>query len=113
MTTHTKKRALKVRRLGQNAARDKARFPRQKGPRWASGGALAARFFNPKGFVIIDDVARSFGMSKGQLAETVGVRADTLRRQARARAPKTQSRLKEMLEIVGRVADWAGGGDQA
>src|SRR5438309_592904 len=74
MTTHTKKRALKVRRLGQNAARDKARFPRQKGLRWASGGALAARFFNPKGFVIIDDVARSFGMSKGQLAETVGVR---------------------------------------
>jgi hypothetical protein len=62
---------------------------------------------------MIDDVAESFGMSKGQLAETVGLSPETLHRFSRAFAPRTQTRLKEMLEIIGRVAAWAGGKDQA
>jgi len=32
---------------------------------------------------------------------------------ARLKAPKTQARAAEMLEIVGRIADWAGGEKQA
>lgn len=32
---------------------------------------------------------------------------------ARANAVKTQSRVREMLEIVSRVSAWAGGKDQA
>jgi uncharacterized protein (DUF2384 family) len=61
----------------------------------------------------MDDVADWFGMSKGQLATTVGVRPETFQRVKRVAAPKTQSRVKEMLEIIGRIADWAGGKDQA
>ena len=52
-------------------------------------------------------------MSKGQLAETVGLAPETLYKASRARATKTQSRLREMLEIVARVSDWAGGKHQA
>src|SRR5262245_21625074 len=59
------------------------------------------------------DVAASFGMSKGQLAETAGFKPETFQRTERAAAPKTQARIREMLEIVGRVADWAGGKEQA
>jgi len=78
-----------------------------------AGGMLVARFLDKEGLVAVDDVAQSFGMSKGQLAETLGLRPDTLRRFSRVFAPKTQSRLKDMLEIVSRVADWAGGRHQA
>lgn len=58
-------------------------------------------------------VAESFGMSKGQLAETVGLSRETFHKTVRSNAVKAQSRLREMLEIVGRVSVWAGGRDQA
>ncbi len=37
----------------------------------------------------------------------------TIYRAARLEAPKTQTRATEMLEIIGRIADWAGGEKQA
>jgi uncharacterized protein (DUF2384 family) len=77
------------------------------------GAETLTQFFDNRGLVVIDDVADWFGMSKTQLADTVGVKAETLHRAQRATAAKTQSRVKEMLEIIGRVAEWAGGKDQA
>jgi ribosome-binding protein aMBF1 (putative translation factor) len=74
---------------------------------------LVAQFFDPKGFVIVDRVADRFGMSKQQFAETIGVKPETVYRATRASAPKTQARATEMLEIVGRIAGWAGGEKQA
>ena len=78
----------------------------------APPGAVVA-FHDAKGAVDLERVARIFGMSKGQLAETVGISPETLHRTARAMAPKTQARVGEMLEIVQRVTDWAGGTPQA
>jgi len=77
------------------------------------GYSLVARFFDDSGKLAIDRLSRSFGMSRSQLAQTVGIRPETLYRRQRALAPKTQGRFREMLEIVGRVADWAGGEQQA
>lgn len=77
------------------------------------GSKLVARFLNDRGLVVVDDVADWFGMSKGQLASTIGIKPEAFRRVKRVAAPKTQNRVKEMLEIVGRVAGWAGGKDQA
>ena len=74
---------------------------------------LIGGFIEPGGRVAIDRVAESFGMSKGQLAETVGLGRDTFHKATRMNAAKTQSRVREMLEIVSRVSDWAGGKDQA
>jgi hypothetical protein len=71
------------------------------------------RALDPQGRVIIEWITESFGMSRTHLADTVGVKPETLQRSTRASAPKTQVRLKEMLEIVCRVADWAGGSHQA
>ena len=75
--------------------------------------SISRDFIDAAGNVSIDAVARSFGFSKAQLAETVGLGVETLYRPDRTAAPKTQTRLKEMLEIVGRVAGWAGGKEQA
>jgi len=74
---------------------------------------LVGRFIDPKGNVAVDRVVEDFGMSKGQLAQTAGLARESLYKQARLNAPKTQTRMREMLEIVGRVSGWAGGKDQA
>jgi hypothetical protein len=65
------------------------------------------------GSVVADRVATRFGMSKSQLASTLGLARESLYRAKRSRAVRTQSRLREMLEIVGRVGAWAGGEQQA
>jgi Protein of unknown function (DUF2384) len=55
----------------------------------------------------------AFGLSKKQLAETIGLAPEALYKTNRLNAAKTQSRLKEMNEILRRVSAWAGGPVQA
>ena len=77
------------------------------------GHKLVAQFLDDRGRIAIGDVADWFGMSKGQLAATIGIKPEAMRRLKRVASPKSQTRVKEMLEIVGRVSQWAGGKDQA
>ena len=77
------------------------------------GTPLISAFIDEGGQIAVQRVADSFGMSKGQLAETVGLGRETFHKAARANAAKAQTRLREMLEIVSRVSAWAGGKDQA
>ena len=77
------------------------------------GGRLVVSFLDAKGHISVERVAKRFGMSKVQLAETIGLKPETVYRAARLEAPKTQTRATEMLEIIGRIADWAGGEKQA
>lgn len=77
------------------------------------GRSLILTFMDRSGAIAVEQVADSFGMSKTQLAETVGLGRETLYKAARNRTPKTQARIKEMLEIISRVTEWAGGKEQA
>lgn len=77
------------------------------------GAPLIAAFIDESGHVAVQRVAESFGMSKAQLAETVGLGRETFHKAARTHAAKTQSRVREMLEIVSRISAWAGGKEQA
>ena len=61
----------------------------------------------------IDRVANAFGMSKTQLATTLGLGRDSLYKAKRAASEKTQTRVREMLEVIVRVVPWAGGEPQA
>ena len=79
----------------------------------ATGGRLAASFFNERGIVSVERVASRFGLSKGELAEAIGLKAETLQRAKRAVAPRTQTRVTEMIEIIARIAEWAGSERQA
>lgn len=74
---------------------------------------LIASFLDESGMVAVDRVADSFGMSKIQLAQTTGLAPQALHKLDRAQAAKTQSRVREMLEIISRVSDWAGGKERA
>jgi len=58
-------------------------------------------------------LAEDLGLSKKQLAETAGLAPEALYKRQRLGAAKTQTRLREMNEILIRVADWAGGKPQA
>ena len=71
------------------------------------------RLMDEHGAVNVDDVADAFGMSKAQLAETVGLARAVLQKASRRDGPKAQSRMREMLEIVNLVQGWAGGPAQA
>lgn len=78
-----------------------------------AGAEFAAHFIDEVGLVDVDRVADAFRMTKGQLAETIGLGAATIGKAERRTAPRTQLRVREMLEIVARVRDWAGGETQA
>jgi len=83
------------------------------GSPFVHGYAIPVRFIDPEGHFKVQDIADWFGLSKVQLADTVGLQVETFHRAKRTKSAKTQSRVREMLEIVGRVAEWAGGKDQA
>ena len=68
----------------------------------------AATLLDPSGVLAVDSVADAFSMSKSQLAETVGLSRETFYKPSRAHAPKTQARMREMLEIISRIEAWAG-----
>jgi uncharacterized protein (DUF2384 family) len=98
--------------------RVRRRKPVRHGRKHAGHGRFSVarefeHYFEPDGRVAIDRAADELRMSKADLAETGGLAAETLQRRARVEAPKTQTRLREMLEIVARVSSWAGGSVQA
>jgi hypothetical protein len=53
-------------------------------------------------------IAQALRTTKGEIAETLGLGSDALTRKQRLAAPKTQTRLREMLEILNRVEPLAG-----
>jgi uncharacterized protein (DUF2384 family) len=74
---------------------------------------LMSQVTNSAGFIDFDKVASLFWMTKGQLAQTIGLTAPAISKSDRQTAVRTQGRVREMLEILARVRDWAGGDIQA
>ncbi|WP_254515897.1 MbcA/ParS/Xre antitoxin family protein [Novosphingobium sp. G106] len=93
----------------------KARTRAAKAPpqAMAAGAAFVTHFIDKSGIVDVDQVADTFRMTKNQLAETVGLGVATMSKAERRTAPRTQSRVREMLEILSRIREWAGGETQA
>ena len=74
---------------------------------------FVATLLDPAGVLAVDRVAAAFSLTKFQLADILGLARETLYKPSRAQAPKTQARMREMLEIISFVEDWAGGKLQA
>jgi len=91
-----------------------ARRPTRKvAPRAPADHFSLASLMDERGAVNIDDVAEAFRMSKAQLAVTAGLAREVFQKASRRDGPKAQGRVREMLEIINRVQDWAGGAAQA
>ncbi len=78
-----------------------------------SGAPLVTRFMDSGGSLDLGLITSTYNLTKGQLAETAGLGADTLQKAARREAPKTRARVTEMLEILTRLEAWSGGRAQA
>jgi hypothetical protein len=86
---------------------------RSSAPRAVRDFVVAHRYLSEDGLVDVDAVTAEFCMTKAALAQSLGFAEETLQRFSRSAAPKTQQRLREMLEILTRVEAWAGGMPQA
>ena len=75
--------------------------------------ALSGMPLDKQGQVTVDGVVDIFGLSKLQIARSLGLPKEAVHKRSRISAPKTQQRLREMLEIVNRVSEWCGGQIQA
>jgi uncharacterized protein (DUF2384 family) len=96
----------------RSPAAPRTRRPARTTPRVGSAQRLLA-YLDANGLVRIEETASTLRMSKAQLAETAGLDRAVLQKASRRDSPKAQSRLREMLEILQRVQDWAGSAGQA
>lgn len=104
--------AMKAKGLARRAVRRSVAAVAVPGVVMASG-SLSLHALNDRGLIVVDRVTDRLGMTKEQFGRMIGVSAETLRKPARAESPKTQARVREAVEIIDRVRDWAGGEVQA
>ena len=50
-------------------------------------------------------IAKALRTTQSEIADTLGLPRDALSRKTRVRAPRTQNRLRQMLEVMRRVAE--------
>lgn len=64
--------------------------------------------FAPDGGIRPEPLASFLRVTRQQLATAAGLSRDAVSKTARAQAPTTQARLRDMVEILNRVQGWAG-----
>jgi hypothetical protein len=69
--------------------------------------------FQQDGTVAPDRLSEQLRLTRVQLAAASGLSRDAVSKTARLRAPATQARLREVVEIINRVLPWAGSVPQA
>lgn len=67
----------------------------------------------PDGLIETGRLSEKLKVTKLELATAAGLSRDSVSKAARLAAPATQSRLRDMVEIIGRVLPWAGSVPQA
>jgi len=103
---------------GPRRPKKEANAPRAEPTSAASGfreeaTPFVATLLDRAGVLAPDRVAEAFCLTKFQLADILGLARETLYKPSRANAPKTQARMREMLEIISFVEPWSGSKLQA
>lgn len=65
------------------------------------------------GFIATDRLTGELRITKIELANAAGLSREAVSKSARLKAPSTQSRLRDVVEIINRVLPWAGSVQQA
>lgn len=68
---------------------------------------------NADGMIAADRLSAILHITRAELAATLGLSRDAIGKTARVTAPATQSRLRDIVEILNRVRPWAGSPQQA
>jgi len=61
-----------------------------------------------EGRISVDALVESLHITKIELASATGLSRDAVSKRVRVNARRTQSRLREVVEIIQRVLPWAG-----
>jgi hypothetical protein len=69
---------------------------------------LFAGAFRPDGSIDPGGVTALLRITKSELAEAIGVAAQAITKTRRAASPATQTRLRDIIEIVAHVTPWSG-----
>jgi len=78
-----------------------------------SAATFTSGMMSDDGLVEPDRLSAELHITKGELALVAGLSRDAVSKSARLRAPATQSRLRDVVEILNRVRPWAGSAQQA
>lgn len=65
------------------------------------------------GNIVVTRLVDGMGFTKKSLADTLGISVGAMCHADQVNSPAMQTRMREMLEILGRVTDWAGSEVQA
>ena len=65
--------------------------------------------FDRAGYVDAETLTRTLHITNKELALAVGLPVEAITRANRRESTRTQQRLRETLEILNRVQEWAGG----
>ena len=60
------------------------------------------------GAVVADRLTDRLGITKSQMAVAFGLSRDAVSKSARLHSPATQTRLRDVVEILNRIQGWAG-----
>ncbi len=63
---------------------------------------------SPEGLIASTALAKELHITKGGLAEAVGLSRDSVSKKVRLESKATQARLRETVEIINRVTEWSG-----
>ena len=78
-----------------------------------SATAFSSGLMNDDGLVEPDRLSAELRITKSELALVAGLSRDAVSKSARLRAPATQARLRDLVEILNRVRPWSGSAQQA
>ena len=79
----------------------------------ATERAFLDQVIGREGLVEPDQLSLALRVTKGELAAASGLSRDAISKTRRRQAPATQSRLREVAEILNRVLPWCGSVPQA
>jgi hypothetical protein len=75
--------------------------------------AFMAEIAGDGGLIAADRLSGVLCITRAELALAIGLSRDAVTKTARARMPATQSRLRDVVEILNRVRSWSGSPQQA
>jgi len=75
--------------------------------------AFLAQAYGTEGRIAVDRLSTLLHVTRRELAATLGLSRDAVSKTVRADSPSTQTRLRDMVDILNRVQPWAGSPAQA